>query len=142
MQDIPADTRIFLASIVERFSPGLRSAYAYGSGVFKQANHKNTADNMIDLIFVVDDARRWHENNLRRYRKHYSMLGSLGPRAVQAVQVGIIVLLTIKGIGGFGKCFGVDVLAGFSFLPPYILPDVLCRHPPTIIALLAMANVL
>ncbi len=42
---------------------------------------------MKDFIFAVDDARRWHEENISRNRSHYSAVASLGSAAVTFLQV-------------------------------------------------------
>jgi len=41
---------------------------------------------MTDVIFVVDDAERWHEENLKRNRSHYSGLKWLGPSYIAKIQ--------------------------------------------------------
>ena len=55
--------------------PDVVAAYAYGSKVFKQENAK-TSNSLIDLIFVVDDMKKWHEENKKENPKDYSMIGS------------------------------------------------------------------
>ena len=35
--------------------------YGYGSGIFKQTENNNS---QIDLIFVVDDIKKWHHDNM------------------------------------------------------------------------------
>ncbi len=41
---------------------------------------------MIDFVFVVDDARQWHAENLQRNRSHYSSLALLGSSTVSMAQ--------------------------------------------------------
>ena len=41
---------------------------------------------MLDLIFVVDDAKTWHRDNLARNPHHYSFVHSLGVNAVASIQ--------------------------------------------------------
>ena len=64
----------------------LRMAFAYGSGVFHQVGNDNMKKNMIDLIFVVDDSLKWHQENVTRNPRHYSFLRYGGASAVNWVQ--------------------------------------------------------
>lgn len=41
---------------------------------------------MLDLIFVVNDPVKWHRENLKKNRRHYSGIGYLGPHFITAVQ--------------------------------------------------------
>ena len=76
-----------LKNIVEVFPQKyLRLAFAYGSGVFQQQNHKHKSQNMIDFIFVVDEPMLWHEENLAIHSNHYSFLKYLGAGKVAAIQ--------------------------------------------------------
>ncbi|KAI8511346.1 Phosphatidate cytidylyltransferase, mitochondrial [Branchiostoma belcheri] len=76
-----------LSKIVSNFpQEGLALAFAYGSGVFHQRGHKAMSQNMVDFIFAVDNAKAWHKENMRRNRKHYSFLSSLGPERIARVQ--------------------------------------------------------
>lgn len=61
--------------------PPVKNAFAYGSAVFSQGVDAH----LVDLIFIVDDAKRWHAENLTRNPSHYSGLRFLGPRAVNTV---------------------------------------------------------
>ena len=54
--------------------PEVKAAYAYGSKVFKQENAK-TNNSLIDLIFVVDDIKKWHLENLEQNPNDYSFIG-------------------------------------------------------------------
>ncbi|KAK7103436.1 phosphatidate cytidylyltransferase, mitochondrial-like [Littorina saxatilis] len=72
--------------ILESVPEGIQMAFAYGSGVYKQAGHNSTKENMLDLIFVVDDPHAWHNQNIQRNRGHYSFLRVFGSRAVSHVQ--------------------------------------------------------
>ncbi len=51
--------------------PNVVAAYAYGSKVFNQkdADSKNS---LIDLIFVVDDIKRWHLDNIKKNSSDYT----------------------------------------------------------------------
>ena len=66
-------------SVVRNFvenRPNANGAYGYGSGVFRQAGY-DKGDPQIDLIFLVDDLKDWHSENLERNRGDYSLLGRL-----------------------------------------------------------------
>ena len=63
---------------IEKFiekRPEVKSAYGYGSGIFKQAGYTNKDKPQIDLIFVVDDLRKWHLENMKLNKKDYSLIG-------------------------------------------------------------------
>eukprot|EP00873_Tetraselmis_striata_P002603 jgi/Tetstr1/422867/TSEL_013658.t1 len=76
-----------LEESLEQFPP-VRHAFAYGSGVFQQPGLYRPDGSggapMIDFVLVVDDPARWHSENLRLNRSHYSFLGALGADAVTA----------------------------------------------------------
>lgn len=76
----------FLQHIVKSFSPGIRFAFAYGSGVFQQQGHASVKDNMLDFIFVVNDAFSWHYQTHSKYPDHYSFLSKFGPKGIAKVQ--------------------------------------------------------
>ena len=60
--------------------------FAYGSGVFQQANSE-MSQNMTDFIIGVNDSQSWHSENLARHGSHYSDLARLaGPGRVAAWQ--------------------------------------------------------
>ena len=51
----------------------IKFALGYGSAVFKQANYdQQNRDQVIDMIFIVDDTLKFHEKNLNKNYKHYS----------------------------------------------------------------------
>lgn len=55
--------------------------------MFKQLNNDATpANSMIDLVFVVDNAIKFHDENLKANGSHYSALRWLGPYYVSRVQ--------------------------------------------------------
>jgi translocator assembly and maintenance protein 41 len=58
--------------------PKVDFAFTYGSGAIQQGGysyHRNAAElPMIDMIFVVNDALSWHEENMRRNPSHYTSL--------------------------------------------------------------------
>ncbi|BDA51403.1 phosphatidate cytidylyltransferase, mitochondrial [Coccomyxa sp. Obi] len=66
------------SDLIDEF-PGMRHAFAYGSGVFNQPGlyEDNVKKAMIDFIFVVENPASWHYKNLRRHKAHYSLASSL-----------------------------------------------------------------
>ena len=76
-----------LTKIVADLFPPVTVAFAYGSAVIPQAGSAPQGGEMLDLIFVVEDAQAWHTDNLRRNRDHYSHpWPALGASAIAAVQ--------------------------------------------------------
>lgn len=55
--------------------PDSRAIYGYGSGVFKQASTKGKP--LTDVIFLVDDIKKWHLDNMKMNPKDYSFIGRL-----------------------------------------------------------------
>lgn len=86
MNELDTSTKEYLDHVIKSFSPGIRYACAYGSGVFKQKGHKTTKDNMIDFIFVVNDAFSWHYQTLQKYSHHYSFVKRFGPSGIATIQ--------------------------------------------------------
>lgn len=79
----------FFFSLMKRLLsafPPVRFAFAYGSGAIKQTGYTSQSNAQYDMIFVVDDAASWHEQNLAANKDHYSCLRHLGPAAVAKVQ--------------------------------------------------------
>ncbi|CAE8622490.1 unnamed protein product [Polarella glacialis] len=72
---------------LKRF-PAIDCVIGYGSGVFRQAGYNSSKRPMVDLVFVVPDARvdDWHRQNLSSNPDHYSGLRLLGAPAVACVQ--------------------------------------------------------
>ena len=63
---------------IEKFvsrRPEVIAAYGYGSGIFKQSGYTKKDKPQIDLIFVVEDLKTWHNANIKLNRKDYSMIG-------------------------------------------------------------------
>ncbi|KAM5147808.1 phosphatidate cytidylyltransferase, mitochondrial isoform 3-T3 [Mantella aurantiaca] len=46
----------------------------------------DSANNMLDFVFAVDDPVTWHTMNLMQNRSHYSFLKYLGPKQITYVQ--------------------------------------------------------
>ena len=74
-----------LQKIVSNFPAGISLALAYGSGIFNQKDNV-CSKNMLDFVFVLEDALQWHEQNLQRHPSHYSFVKSLGVNAVVYLQ--------------------------------------------------------
>lgn len=72
-------------NVVSKFPSGVSLAFAYGSGVFKQEGNISP-DNMIDFVFVVENSREWHAENMHLHPSHYSFLANLGISTVVNVQ--------------------------------------------------------
>ena len=60
-----------------RKRPEQVATFGYGSGVFKQAGYTSKDKPQIDMIFVVEDMRKWHKENMKLNRKDYSFIGRL-----------------------------------------------------------------
>ncbi|KAK6633208.1 hypothetical protein RUM44_003809 [Polyplax serrata] len=75
--------------IVSKFpSDSMTYCFAYGSGVFKQLNNQSKK-NMIDFIFAVNDAEKWHRLNMEINPSHYSALRLFGSKVVAKVQTNV-----------------------------------------------------
>lgn len=79
------EDEVILRKIVSSFPSGICLAFAYGSGIFKQKGNVSS-DNMLDFVFVLENAHRWHEENLKLHSKHYSFYGWFGSNAVVSLQ--------------------------------------------------------
>ena len=55
--------------------PEVIGAFGYGSGIFKQLGYDNKEKPQIDLILVVENLRKWHEENIKKNPKDYSLIG-------------------------------------------------------------------
>jgi len=73
-------------SIVQGFPKGISMAFAYGSGVMKQAGYTAGSAKMMDFTLVVPEPLEWHRRNLALHPGHYSALRHLGAQAVLEVQ--------------------------------------------------------
>ena len=63
-------------------------AFGYGSGVLKQQQdiENSTNQNQIDLILVVNNSFKFHEENLKLNPSHYSCLRYFGPSIITRIQ--------------------------------------------------------
>lgn len=67
--------------------PRVTMGFAYGSAVFAQEGNADTKNNMLDVIFVVDDALAWHKLNVKLNSSHYSAIArGLGPGFISSQQ--------------------------------------------------------
>ena len=82
-----ADQHEILQKILSKFPSGVSLAFAYGSGVFTQKGNTSPS-NMLDFVFVVENVRKWHEDNMymRYHPHHYSFVRSFGSRAIVSLQ--------------------------------------------------------
>ncbi|KAJ2816401.1 Mitochondrial translocator assembly and maintenance protein 41, partial [Coemansia sp. 'formosensis'] len=80
------ETRDVLSGVMKHFSAPIRYAFAYGSGVYRQAGYGGASKPMVDLIFAVSHPDHWHALNISQNRSHYSFMGTLGSNAVAFVQ--------------------------------------------------------
>lgn len=65
--------------ILSNFPADFSFCFAYGSGVKKQLGYedeKKQRQTMIDMIFCVNDAAKWHSKNLQMNPTHYSGLAN------------------------------------------------------------------
>ncbi|XP_049717812.1 phosphatidate cytidylyltransferase, mitochondrial isoform X2 [Elephas maximus indicus] len=86
LQSLPRSGVAF-RKILSHFPEELSLAFAYGSGVYRQAGpNANQKNPMLDLVFTVDDPVGWHSKNLKKNWSHYSFLKVLGPRTITTVQ--------------------------------------------------------
>lgn len=71
--------------ILSKFPQNIQFCFGYGSGVKKQLA-QNNKQNMIDLIYCVDDSSKWHKSNIDRNPSHYSALKYLGHKFISRYQ--------------------------------------------------------
>ncbi|XP_062971082.1 phosphatidate cytidylyltransferase, mitochondrial isoform X2 [Cynocephalus volans] len=77
---------VALRRILSHFPEELSLAFAYGSGVYRQAGPNSDKNAMLDFVFTVDDPVAWHSKNLKKNRSHYSFLKILGPKIITSLQ--------------------------------------------------------
>uniref|UniRef100_A0A7E4V7R2 Phosphatidate cytidylyltransferase, mitochondrial n=1 Tax=Panagrellus redivivus TaxID=6233 RepID=A0A7E4V7R2_PANRE len=63
----------------------IKYAFAYGSGAITQAN-ETIADKMVDFIVVTSDPLQFHQDNLVKNAKHYSLVRLLGAERLVKLQ--------------------------------------------------------
>lgn len=95
-----------IRKFIER-RPKLKGAYGYGSGVFKQSGYTDKDKPQIDLIFVVEDLKKWHLENLKLNPKDYSLTAKLYFKMASVdklkKQTGIVYLSNITENGSVYK---------------------------------------
>ncbi|XP_008536339.1 phosphatidate cytidylyltransferase, mitochondrial isoform X3 [Equus asinus] len=78
---------VALRKILSHFPEELSLAFAYGSGVYRQAGpSSNQKAAMLDFVFTVDNPVAWHSKNLKKNWNHYSFLKVFGPKIITSVQ--------------------------------------------------------
>lgn len=101
-----ADFQAIFKHIPEEFNASL--VFGYGSGVFAQAGYSGS---MIDFLFVVDDVKAWHEENLLRFPEHYSQnmrfLGAEKCADVQRWGAAVYYNVGVRLSNGFWAKYGV-----------------------------------
>lgn len=70
------DIKSSISKFIEK-RPKVAGAYGYGSGVFKQSGYTSKDKPQIDMIFVVDDLKKWHLENMKLNPKDYSLSAKL-----------------------------------------------------------------
>ncbi|CAG8560203.1 5236_t:CDS:2, partial [Paraglomus brasilianum] len=83
---IDGDVKEQLKKVLLHFDAPIQYALAYGSGVFPQKGYDSKSKPMIDFIFGVNYTQHWHSLNRNQHRDHYSLVGSLGSRALASIQ--------------------------------------------------------
>lgn len=67
--------------VIEKFAskrPEALGIYGYGSGVFKQASFCDRKEiSQTDLIFIVEDLKSWHLENMQLSNQDYSLMGRI-----------------------------------------------------------------
>lgn len=92
----------------------LVAAFGYGSGVFKQKNH--TAS-MIDTIFVVNDPKKWHKQNMKRNPKDYPLTGKIMLKIFNLNKIKYLTGVTYQSFIPFGgKMFKYGVISESRFI--------------------------
>lgn len=55
--------------------PDVVASFGYGSGVFKQLGYDKKEIAQIDLILIVSDIKKWHQENIKKNPQDYSFIG-------------------------------------------------------------------
>lgn len=71
--------------LLSKFPQNFSFCFAYGSGVKKQLTNVKQS-NMIDMVYCVDNPKKWHEGNMKGNSSHYSGLKYLGPKFIASFQ--------------------------------------------------------
>lgn len=77
MAGVAKDVSPLYYRILSKFPQNFTFCFAYGSAVKPQTGNQNK-QNMIDLIYCVDNSHRWHGANIEINKSHYSALRYLG----------------------------------------------------------------
>lgn len=74
--------------ILAQFPSKPAFCFAYGSGIKRQHGYSDETNKntLIDLMISVDDARKWHEENLQVNPSHYAILRALGASTIAKIQ--------------------------------------------------------
>lgn len=87
--------------------PEVKGAYGYGSGVFKQSGYTSKDKPQIDMIFVVEDLKKWHLENIKKNPKDYSFSAKLFFKRASVSKLkgntGIVYLSNIEEDGSIYK---------------------------------------
>ncbi len=57
--------------------PPAIGSFGYGSAVFKQESYTSKDHPQIDVIFIVEDLKKWHQLNMQENPHDYSLLGKI-----------------------------------------------------------------
>lgn len=100
------DIKSSISKFIEK-RPKVKGAYGYGSGVFKQSGYTAKDKPQIDMIFVVDDLKKWHLENIKLNPKDYSFSAKLYFKSASVSKLkgntGIVYLSNIEEDGGVYK---------------------------------------
>lgn len=62
-----------VTAVVKEELPEITHGFGYGSGVNTQTGYDYTEDlPLIDLIFIVENQKKWHKLNYKTNRHHYT----------------------------------------------------------------------
>ena len=85
--------KLFAESIVEN-RPDIIAAYGYGSAFVHQSGYSYNTKKSLDLIFVVDDIKKWNNKNFKvnrdDYTKYSKTIFKLTPKHLLKSGTGII----------------------------------------------------
>lgn len=75
-----------LKRICTHFKAPIEYCFGYGSGVFSQGSKSEAKSRQIDMIFGVQSAKEWHEQNIAQNPRHYSGMRHFGSSIVAFAQ--------------------------------------------------------